>query len=62
MRLKIREIREEKNISISNLAKKTGISTSMLYYIENNQRKPSFESVYKISLALDANMYEFITK
>ncbi|MCT4542845.1 MAG: helix-turn-helix transcriptional regulator [Vallitalea sp.] len=62
MRLLIREIREKKNMSISKLSKLTGISRSMLYYIEKNQKKPSFETVYKISVALDTNMYEFIAK
>ncbi len=47
-------------MSLAELAKMVGISKSMMYYIETNQRKLSFEIGFKVSLALNVNMEDLI--
>ena len=54
---RIKEIRENKNITLYRLSKKTGISRSYLTDLENNKKtNPSLETAYKISLALDVGI------
>ena len=38
--IKLKEIREQKNLSLGDLAKKTGISKSHLNYIEKGEKEP----------------------
>lgn len=57
----IREIRKARNISLSQLSKKTNISKSYLSNIERNiQTNPSIGILTKISDALDADIQELI--
>jgi XRE family transcriptional regulator, master regulator for biofilm formation len=57
----IREIRKARNISLSQLSKKTNISKSYLSNIERNiQTNPSIGILTKISNALDADIQELI--
>lgn len=54
---RIKEIREEKNITLYKLSKITGISRSYLDELENNKKtNPSLETIYKISTALEVNI------
>jgi transcriptional regulator with XRE-family HTH domain len=57
---KIRSKRLEKKISLLNLATKTGISHSHLYYIESKRVIPSVDVLVKISKALGINIKELI--
>jgi transcriptional regulator with XRE-family HTH domain len=50
---KIREKRQEKKLSLLNLANEVGISHSHLYYIESKKVVPSIDIIVKISKALD---------
>ena len=50
--LKIREVREKRNISINQLAEMTGITKSHLSYIERNEKEPSLSIIVRIALAL----------
>jgi XRE family transcriptional regulator of biofilm formation len=50
----IRKIRLERNISIAELSKRTGVSKSYLSNLErNNQKNPGIEVIKKISSVLD---------
>jgi transcriptional regulator with XRE-family HTH domain len=50
---KIRQKRQEKKLSLLNLANDLGISHSHLYYIESKRVIPSVDVIVKISKALD---------
>ncbi|MDE5831145.1 MAG: helix-turn-helix transcriptional regulator [Clostridia bacterium] len=50
--IRIREVREKKNISINQLAEMTGITKSHLSYIERNEKEPSLSILIRIALAL----------
>ncbi|MCL2793293.1 MAG: helix-turn-helix domain-containing protein [Spirochaetaceae bacterium] len=50
---KIRKKRQEKKISLLNLANEVGISHSHLYYIESKRIVPSVDVIVKITKALD---------
>ena len=57
----IRKLREEKNISIAQFARKVGISASYLAPIERDVFPPPAEhKVVKIAKALDQNPDEFL--
>lgn len=49
----IKDVRKNKNISLHELSKRSGISKSYLADLENNEKSnPSFRTMVKISLAL----------
>jgi len=50
---RIRKERQEKKLSILNLANEVGISHSHLYYIESKKIVPSIDVIVKITKALD---------
>ena len=52
----IRQLRDEKNLSISQLAKLSGISSGAISRWENNKRTPTIESFAAILNALDAQL------
>jgi len=49
---KIREVRESKNITLTQLSKMTGIAKSHLSNIERGEKEPSFSMLIRIALAL----------
>ena len=54
---KIQKLRQEKGLSLTQLAEKTEISKSYLSYIERNiQTNPSIEVLGKLSTALDVDL------
>lgn len=54
---KIKEIRENKNVTLYNLSKNTGISRTYLRELENNKKNnPTLQTLYKIALVLDVNI------
>ncbi len=53
MQIFVEKIRNEKNLSMSELAKLAGISKSTLYDIESGQSDPKLSTLCKISEALD---------
>ena len=58
---KIKEVRESKNITITQLSKMTGIAKSHLSNIERGEKEPSFYVVIRIALALrtdEKNLYK----
>lgn len=50
--IRLREVRIEKNITIRQLSKRTGISKSHLNYIENGEREPTLSMIVRIAVAL----------
>lgn len=59
--VKIKSARESKNMSIYELANKSGLSDSYLSRLENGQRKdPSISTVIKIVTALEISINDFI--
>lgn len=49
---RLRRIREKKNVSLAELSRRTGISTSTLSRLESAQRKPGLELLLPIAAAL----------
>ncbi len=55
--VKIQKLRQERNLTLTQLAENTGISKSYLSYIERNiQTNPSIEVLAKIASALGVNI------
>lgn len=54
----IRSIRIKRGITLEKLSYKTGISTTHLYDIENNNKMPSFIYSVLIARALKVNLNE----
>jgi len=57
---RIRETRKQKGLSAEELAEITNLSTVYISYIENAKRKPSLESLIKISNALEITLDELL--
>lgn len=54
----IKEIRESKNITLDELAKKSGVSKSHLNYIERNEKEPSISVLCRVAIALKVDIKE----
>lgn len=57
----IKEIRENKGLSLRQLAYIAGISHSSLYYIETGERQPSFYVMCLLSVALNTDIKNLYT-
>ena len=57
---RLRAIREEKAISLSQLAEKTGYSKSFISQVEKNKTSPSISSLLSITDALGINPQELL--
>lgn len=55
---KMKRIRNEKNISMLNLSRTTGISERYLYFIEKGEKKPSMKTAATIAKALNSTVDE----
>jgi len=56
----IKELRQQKNITLEQLAKKTGLSKGYLSKIENAESLPPFPTMQRIANALGEELTEFI--
>ncbi|NPV72894.1 MAG: helix-turn-helix transcriptional regulator [Pelotomaculum sp.] len=56
---RITDIRTSQGISLTNLAKRSGIAQSSLSYIESGKAQPTVETVHKICAALGITLAEF---
>lgn len=56
----IRKLREERNYSLEELARKGGISVSYLSEIERGNKRPSLATIEKLSAALNVSSREFM--
>lgn len=60
--LNIRHIRQEKNVSLDELAKLSGVSKSMLAQIERGIANPSLSTLWKIANGLMISFNELVTR
>lgn len=58
---RLRHAREKKGVSLADLARATGISTSTLSRLESAQRKPSLELLLPITAALGIPLDEIVS-
>ena len=56
MKNKIREKRQERGMTLRNLAKAAGVSTAFISFVERNLRTPRLEVALKIARALDCQV------
>lgn len=58
MKNELRAIRTKTDISIENLAKKSGVSSSEISRIENNITSPHLETMCKLARALGVDVWD----
>ncbi|ALG13714.1 helix-turn-helix domain-containing protein [Kibdelosporangium phytohabitans] len=58
---RLRRAREKKGVSLADLARVTGISTSTLSRLESGQRKPSLELLLPVTAALGVPLDEIVS-
>lgn len=54
----IKQIRNNRNMTLRELSRKTGISSGYLSEIERNEKKPSFDYMILIAKALNVQLEE----
>ena len=57
---KLKSLRRSKDLTLDELARTSGVSISTISKIENQQQKPGFETVLKISRALHINFVHML--
>lgn len=58
MNLRLKEVLDEKNMSLVTLSEKTGIEKGNLSAISNNKKNPTVETLSKIAKALQISLAE----
>lgn len=58
---KMRELREQKKLSMAQLASKVGCSASFISFLENGQKEPTGRMLFFLSRALGCTMDELWT-
>ncbi|MDO4281246.1 MAG: XRE family transcriptional regulator [Peptococcaceae bacterium] len=56
---RLRALRKDKNLSMAELAKRSGVSTGLISQIERDLVIPSVVSVWRLAQVLDANINDF---
>ncbi len=59
---KIKDIREDKGLTIEDMARRTGLTSSDISQIENQMVSPSLGTLIKLAKALDVSMSHFFTR
>ena len=54
----IRTMRKEKELTLKQMSRRTGLSISLLSQIERAESSPSISSLYKIAIALDSRIQD----
>ena len=62
MDLRLKEVLDEKNMSLVSLSEKTGIEKGNLSAIANNKKNPTVETLSKIASALEISVTELFEK
>jgi transcriptional regulator with XRE-family HTH domain len=57
---RLRELRSQRSLSLDDLARRSGVSKSMLSQIEQNKANPTVGLVWKIARALDVDLFHVI--
>ena len=55
-------LRKEKELTLKQMSRRTGLSISLLSQIERAESSPSISSLYKISVALDSRIQDLFGK
>ncbi len=58
----IRGMRKEKELTLKQMSRRTGLSISLLSQIERAESSPSISSLYKIAIALDTRIQDLFGK
>lgn len=58
----IRTLRKEKELTLKQMSRRTGLSISLLSQIERAESSPSISSLYKIAIALDSRIQDLFGK
>ncbi len=58
MELLIRQVRENRQMSLEELSKKSGISKAFLSYLERNEKQPTIPTLVRIAKALNVKEQE----
>ena len=53
MKNKLREIRKEQQVAVKELARETGVTPSMIYQVERDEKAPSLELAQNIARLLE---------
>lgn len=54
--MKLKQIRKQKNITLSELSRKSGVSKTQINDIENNKKKSTLQSIILLAQALDVKV------
>jgi transcriptional regulator with XRE-family HTH domain len=58
----LKEERERQKLSMSSLAERAGLSQQMVSYVERGMRKPTLDTIYRMSVALEMDLSALIRK
>ena len=58
----LREERQKRNLSMTLLARKAGLSRAMISFVESEFRNPSLETLLRIAYVLEMNLAEVIQR
>lgn len=57
---KLKELREQQNLTIAELSKKSGVCATTIYLYETNKRKPNILTINKIAKVLNVDIEELL--
>jgi len=58
----LKQERIRQNVSMNALAERAGLSQQMVSYVERGMRKPTLDTIVRMSLALDVDLSKIIRK
>ena len=61
-KMKMRELRESKKISVARLAEKVGCSDAFISYLENGKKEPTARTLFFLAKALNCTMDDLYTE
>ena len=56
---RLKEIRKERKLSLSEVSSKTGVGVSYISMLENNHRRPSIKLLKKLASCYNLELHEF---
>ena len=59
--MELKKLRQQKNLSQAELAKRAGIAQSTICYLETGQKNPTITTVKKLAKALELDLTELIS-
>ncbi|MCL5780438.1 MAG: helix-turn-helix domain-containing protein [Firmicutes bacterium] len=62
MKNRVQAVREEKGLSKSELARRSGVALSFINYIETGQKSPTLRTLEKLAKAMDVPVTELLDK